>query len=70
MDRAPSDLRKGDATRGLVRDPIARFRALQGPNPAPYLEAVDRYAKAGFDHVALHQIGQDQAGFIEFALRC
>ena len=45
-----------------------------GPNPVPYLEAVDRYAKAGFDHVALHQIGQDQAGFIEFArtelLRC
>jgi coenzyme F420-dependent glucose-6-phosphate dehydrogenase len=40
-----------------------------GPDPAPYLEAIERYAKAGFDHVTLHQIGQDQAGFVEFARR-
>jgi coenzyme F420-dependent glucose-6-phosphate dehydrogenase len=38
-----------------------------GPDPGPYLEALERYTKAGFDHVTLHQIGQDQAGFIEFA---
>jgi G6PDH family F420-dependent oxidoreductase len=40
-----------------------------GPDPAPYIEAIERYAKAGFEHVALHQIGQDQEGFIEFARR-
>jgi coenzyme F420-dependent glucose-6-phosphate dehydrogenase len=40
-----------------------------GPDPAPYIEAIERYAKAGFEHVALHQIGQDQGGFIEFARR-
>jgi coenzyme F420-dependent glucose-6-phosphate dehydrogenase len=40
-----------------------------GPDPAPYVEAIERYAKAGFEHVALHQIGQDQQGFLEFARR-
>jgi hypothetical protein len=38
-----------------------------GPDPEPYLEAIDRYAKAGFEHIALHQVGEDQAGFVEFA---
>ena len=44
-----------------------RGKVAAGPDPAPYLEAVEQYAKAGFEHIALHQIGQDQAGFIEFA---
>jgi G6PDH family F420-dependent oxidoreductase len=38
-----------------------------GPDPEPYLEAIERYAKAGFEHIALHQVGEDQAGFVEFA---
>lgn len=44
-----------------------RAQVPAGPDPAAYLEAVDRYAKAGFEYVTLHQIGQDQAGFVEFA---
>jgi coenzyme F420-dependent glucose-6-phosphate dehydrogenase len=38
-----------------------------GPDPEPYLEVIGRYSKAGFEHIALHQVGEDQAGFIRFA---
>ena len=31
-----------------------------------YLEKIDEYVAAGFDHVYLHQIGPDQEGFIKF----
>ena len=40
-----------------------------GPDPAPYREAIDAYANAGFDHVYLHQVGADQGGFLDFARR-
>ena len=38
-----------------------------GPDPEPILEQIQAYVDAGFDHVYLHQVGPDQAGFIEFA---
>jgi G6PDH family F420-dependent oxidoreductase len=37
-----------------------------GPDPEKYFEAVQRAVAAGFDHVIVHQIGPDQAGFIRF----
>ncbi|HZB70833.1 MAG TPA: TIGR03557 family F420-dependent LLM class oxidoreductase [Acidimicrobiales bacterium] len=37
-----------------------------GPDPEPYVEAFRRYADAGFDEVALTQIGPDQDGFFRF----
>lgn len=40
-----------------------------GPDPQPYLDAVGNYIDAGYDHVYLHQIGPDQAGFLDFARR-
>jgi G6PDH family F420-dependent oxidoreductase len=40
-----------------------------GPDPAEYLAKIDEYIKAGYDHVYLHQIGPDQQGFIDFAVR-
>jgi G6PDH family F420-dependent oxidoreductase len=36
-----------------------------GPRPEPILEALREYAAAGFDHVAIHQIG-DESAFIRF----
>lgn len=39
---------------------------LCGPDPKPYIDSLREYADAGFDHVSLHQIGPDQAGFFEF----
>ena len=40
-----------------------------GPDPAQHLKALDEYAKAGFTHVYVHQIGPDQNGFFDFYQR-
>ncbi len=40
-----------------------------GPDAGKYLAKINEYAHAGFDHVYIHQIGPDQAGFIRFAGR-
>lgn len=37
-----------------------------GPEPEPILAAIQEYADAGIEHVSLHQIGPDQAGFFDF----
>jgi coenzyme F420-dependent glucose-6-phosphate dehydrogenase len=38
-----------------------------GPDPEPYLKAIEEYADAGFTHVYIHQIGDNQDEFAEFA---
>ena len=40
-----------------------------GPALEPIRAKIDEYAKAGFSHVYLHQVGPDQEGFIRFAER-
>lgn len=37
-----------------------------GPDPQQYLDAIQAYIDAGFDHVYIHQIGHDQEGFFRF----
>lgn len=37
-----------------------------GPDPLEYRQAIDECLAAGFDGVALHQIGPDQGGFFSF----
>jgi coenzyme F420-dependent glucose-6-phosphate dehydrogenase len=37
-----------------------------GPDPEPYVEAIQEYVDAGVEDVYLHQIGPDQAGFFRF----
>jgi G6PDH family F420-dependent oxidoreductase len=37
-----------------------------GPDPEPIVALVREWEAAGFDHVALHQIGPDQEGFFRF----
>lgn len=37
-----------------------------GPDPDKHLEKIKAYVDAGFDHVYLHQVGPDQASFINF----
>ena len=37
-----------------------------GPEPQQHLAAIERYVKAGFDHLILVQIGPEQDAFIEF----
>ena len=38
-----------------------------GNDPAVWRAKIDEYERAGFTHVALHNVAEDQAGFIEFA---
>ena len=40
-----------------------------GPDPAPILDSIEAYVDAGYDHVYIHQVGPDQAGFLEFAAK-
>jgi G6PDH family F420-dependent oxidoreductase len=40
-----------------------------GPDPQKHMDAIENYVKAGFDHVYVHQVGPDQAGFMRFYAR-
>ena len=40
-----------------------------GPDPQPYLDLIRDYEKAGFTHVYMHQIGDNQDEFLDFAGR-
>jgi len=57
-----------DLAKLVTEDALAK-RVVCGPDPDAFLAAVRPYLDAGFDHVYLHQVGPDQAGFIEFAER-
>ena len=37
-----------------------------GPSPEHHLAAIDRYVRAGYDHIILVQVGPQQTEFIEF----
>jgi hypothetical protein len=37
-----------------------------GPDVDAHVKAVQEYADAGYDHVCIHQVGPDQAGFFAF----
>ncbi len=37
-----------------------------GPDPAKHIEGIRQYIDAGFDHVYIHQVGEDQEGFFRF----
>ena len=56
------------AAETVTPDDVAESVVL-GPDPEPYLEQINEYEEAGFDHVYVHSVGQDQEGFIRFAQR-
>jgi coenzyme F420-dependent glucose-6-phosphate dehydrogenase len=37
-----------------------------GPNPTPYLKAIQSLQENGYDYIYIHQIGPDQEGFLKF----
>jgi G6PDH family F420-dependent oxidoreductase len=47
-------------------DPKIPEDTVLGPDPAPYLKAIQKLQENGFDHIYLHQIGPEQAGFLDF----
>ncbi|MEZ4334203.1 MAG: TIGR03557 family F420-dependent LLM class oxidoreductase [Myxococcota bacterium] len=57
-----------DAVSELVREEHLGH-VVVGPDPETYLEAIQKYADAGYDHLWLHQIGPDQETFLRFLER-
>jgi coenzyme F420-dependent glucose-6-phosphate dehydrogenase len=49
----------------VTRDLIAESLAC-GPDPDPIIASIEEAVNAGVDHVYLHQIGDDQEGFVDF----
>src|ERR687897_1600261 len=59
----PSDF---DAAAESVTAEMATESVPCGPDPEPVLEEIRKWEAAGFDRIALHQVGPDQAGFFDF----
>ncbi|ELY93830.1 G6PDH family F420-dependent oxidoreductase [Natrialba hulunbeirensis JCM 10989] len=53
------------ATEAVSEEDIADL-VVCGPDPDAHIETIQEYVDAGFDHIAIHQIGSNQAEFIEF----
>lgn len=62
----PEDFEAACAT---VREEDFSDKIPCGPDPDAVVRAVQSYVDAGFDHVVLHQVGKDQAGFFTFMER-
>jgi G6PDH family F420-dependent oxidoreductase len=48
---------------GVTEDQLAE-QIVCGPDADRHVEAIEAFVDAGFDHVYVHQVGPDQAGFI------
>jgi coenzyme F420-dependent glucose-6-phosphate dehydrogenase len=55
-----------EAVTDPVSDDAATATIVCGPDPGPHVEALGRFAAAGFSEVYVHQIGPDQEGFFRF----
>ena len=53
----------------LVTEEMVGQAVICGPDPQRHIQAIQEYVDAGFDHVYIHQIGPDQAGFLRFYQR-
>jgi len=50
----------------LVTEDAVAESIVCGPDVDRHVEAIKKYADAGYDHVCVHQIGPDQQGFLKF----
>jgi len=50
----------------MVKKEDLAEKVVCGPDPQPYIELLQKYIDAGYDHLYIHQIGPDQAGFFQF----
>lgn len=53
------------ASKHLTPDTVAQQISC-GPSPERHLQAIDRYVKAGYDHIILTQVGPHQDAFCDF----
>jgi G6PDH family F420-dependent oxidoreductase len=56
-----------EAVAELVREEDLEGSVVFGNDPGRWREKVEEFERAGFTHVALHNVGEDQRDFIEFA---
>jgi G6PDH family F420-dependent oxidoreductase len=50
----------------LVREDDVAESVVCGPDPERHRAAIREYVDAGYDHVYVHQVGDDQEGFFDF----
>ena len=55
-----------EAVAELITEDAIGESMVCGPDPKDHLHALEEYADAGYDHVCVHQVGPDQAGFMQF----
>jgi coenzyme F420-dependent glucose-6-phosphate dehydrogenase len=53
----------------MVDEDAVDEKVVCGPDAERHLDAIRKYAAAGYDHVWIHQIGPDQEGFFHFYQR-
>ena len=58
-----------DQVTQIVTEEMVAESVVCGPDPEKHLAQIQKYVEAGFDHVYVHQVGPDQAGFIDFYRR-
>jgi coenzyme F420-dependent glucose-6-phosphate dehydrogenase len=64
----PNPAQFSDLVEIVTEDQVAEAISC-GPDPEVHLARIRAYIDAGYDHVYLHQVGPDQAGFLRFAER-
>jgi coenzyme F420-dependent glucose-6-phosphate dehydrogenase len=55
-----------EAVAELVTEDQVAESVTCGPDPERHLAAIRKYAKAGYDHICVHQVGKEQKGFFDF----
>ena len=55
-----------DASEWVDEDSVAES-VVCGPDPERHLAEIRKFLEAGYDNVYFHQVGPDQAGFLDFA---
>jgi G6PDH family F420-dependent oxidoreductase len=58
-----------EALEPMVTESTIAATVACGPDPEKHVEMIEKCVAAGFDHVLVHQIGPEQAAFIDFYQR-
>lgn len=58
-----------EAVAQLVDEDAVAETIVCGADPDDHVQAIEKYAKAGYDHVCVHQVPPEQDGFIDFYSR-
>lgn len=53
------------ACRMVTREDVAG-KVVCGPDPDQHLKAIEKYRKAGYEGLSVHQVGEEQTGFFDF----